>query len=91
MTDELFVLLLIPIASLSAGLTLHYAVKPFFEALIKVMREPRRFNDPATETELAELRSDVQILAETVEVLSSTVDFDRQLAASRRESPPTEL
>ena len=84
MPDEVFVLLVIPIACLSAGLTLHYAVKPFFEALIKVIREPRAVSAGEAEAELADLRADVQFLSQTVEELRTKVEFDRQLAAASR-------
>ncbi len=86
MPDEVFVLLVIPIACLSMGLTLHYAVKPFVEALIKVIREPRQIGGPVSDEEVAELRADVQFLTETVEALRVKVEFDRQLAATSRDA-----
>lgn len=82
MSDEVFVLLMIPIASLSLGLTLHLAVRPFFEALVKVIREPKGVAAAASEVELVDLRADVQLLSETVEALRSKVEFDRQLSSA---------
>ena len=81
MPDEIFVLLVIPVASLSLGLTLHYAVKPFFEGILKAIREPRGL--PAGR-DIEELSAEVRLLTETVEVLKAKVDFDRQLGAETR-------
>ena len=78
MPDEVFVLLLIPVACISLGMTLHYAIKPFFEGILKAMREPRRVQ---ASHEVDELRAEVQLLAETVETLNAKADFDRRLAA----------
>ncbi len=80
MPDEIFVLLLIPLAAATAGLTLHFAVKPFVEALIRAIREPDRLPQEQEE-ELADLRAEVSLLSATVAELQAKVEFDRQLAA----------
>ncbi len=87
MPDEIFVLLVIPLAAATAGFTLHFAVKPFVEALIKAIRDPGPL--PERDAEVAELRAEVQMLAETVQALNAKVDFDRQLTAETRKATET--
>lgn len=89
MPDEVFVLLVIPLAAATAGFTLHYAVKPFVEALIRAIREPAG-ELPAAGDEITDLRAEVALLQETVQALSAKVEFDRQLAAETGRSTERE-
>jgi len=74
----IFLLVLIPVASLCFGLTLRLAIKPMVETLADVMRENRRASLPPTQ-ESVELREQMHDLTLAIEDLREKVEFDRQL------------
>jgi len=84
----IFILILLPIASLCFGLTLRLAIKPFIETLAGVLQQHRQGPEPTGELRAMERRLDG--LTEAVEALTEKVDFDRRLIAGVAEGdgPP---
>ena len=76
----IFILILLPIASLCFGLTLRLAIKPFIETLAGVLQQHRQGPSDST-GELHAMQRRLDGLTEAVEALTEKVDFDRRLAA----------
>lgn len=76
----IFILILLPIASLCFGLTLRLAIKPFVETLAGVLQQHRQ-GLPDQKGELSEVHRRLDNLTEAVEGLTEKVDFDRRLIA----------
>ena len=76
----LFIVVLLPLASLCFGLTLRLAIKPFVETLSGVLSQHR---PPAVEqtAELKAMRAQLYELTEAVSELRGQVAFDRQLVS----------
>jgi hypothetical protein len=84
-------LVMIPVAGVTFGLTLRLAVKPFVETLAKALRESGSGVDAHQLTEqVSMLQEELGTLAHEIRELKSAQDFDRQLMASPAESAPTE-
>lgn len=69
-------LVMIPVAGLTLGLTLRLSVKPFVETLAKAIRNAGGGPD---EERLLELQEEIQALAAEVRELRAAQEFDRKL------------
>ena len=81
-------LVMIPVAGLTFGLTLRLAVKPFVETLARALRESGHSSDPG---QLLLLREEIESLAAEVRELRTAQEFDRKLIHAHegaRESEP---
>lgn len=84
-------LVMIPVAGLTFGLTLRLAVKPFVETLAKALRESGgapAANQLSAQLEL--LQDEFESLTHQVRELRTGQDFDQTLLASRGESEAPE-
>ena len=78
-------LVMIPVAGLTFGLTLRLAVKPFVETLARALRESGHSVDPH---QIAELREEIESLTQEVRSLRAAQDFDRKLVATQSTATP---
>jgi hypothetical protein len=80
---------LIPVAGLTLGLTLRLAVKPLVETLAKALRESRDTpgSDQVT-AQLLRMQEDLETLTLEVRELRSSHDFDQRLLAARGGNAP---
>ncbi len=86
-SDEvmLFILLFIPVASLSLGLTLRFAIKPMVETLAQALRDSKTLPETtAVDPQLLELSEQMHVLTETVADLAKKVEFDQRLLGAER-------
>lgn len=80
-------LIMIPVAGLTFGLTLRLAVKPFVETLARALRESG--HSPGADQlseQLLLLREEFETLTNEVRELRRTQEFDQKLLASRDEA-----
>jgi hypothetical protein len=85
-------LVMIPVAGLTFGLTLRLAVKPFVETLALALRESN--NSPGAEqlsNQLLMMQEEFETLASEVRELKSAQDFDRTLLANSPIGEPAEI
>ena len=81
-----FLIVVLPVASLCFGLTLRLAVKPFVETLSRALSESKVLPPPRPpRDELLELREQLHGLVESVDDLKRKIEFDRQLGAGAPE------
>lgn len=80
-------LVMIPVAGLTFGLTLRLAVRPFVETIATALQASRQSPDPV---ELSLLRDELEALAYEVRQLRSAHEFDRQLIVGASEPPFTQ-
>ncbi len=73
-------LVMIPVAGLTFGLTLRLAVKPFVETLAKALRDSGHSADPS---HLLQLREEIESLTREVRELRAAQDFDRKLISTQ--------
>lgn len=82
-------LVMIPVAGLTFGLTLRFAAKPFVETLAKALRES---GNPAGHQQLSgqmlRLQEELESLSQEVRELRSAQEFDQKLL-SRPAEPAT--
>ena len=77
-------LVMIPVAGLTFGLTLRLAVKPFVETLAKALRESGHALDgPQASEQVLMLREELEALTQEVRDLRSAQEFDRKLLSER--------
>jgi len=77
-------LVMIPVAGLTFGLTLRLAVKPFVETLARALRESGHVtNGPDLSEQILLLREEVEMLNQEVRHLKSVQDFDRTLLSGQ--------
>ncbi len=77
-------LVMIPVAGLTFGLTLRLAVKPFVETLAKALRDSGHAPDSAhLSDQVLLLREEVETLTQEVRNLKSVQDFDRKLLSGQ--------
>jgi hypothetical protein len=79
-------LVMIPVAGLTLGLTVRHAVRPMVETIAKAMRETRG-SDQLT-VQIAALQDEVESLSLEVRELRSAQDFDRKLLAGQGGTRP---
>lgn len=72
-------LIMIPVAGLTLGLTLRLAVKPFVETLANAMREGR---PDELAVEIVTLREEVESVTREVQALRSAQEFDSKLLST---------
>jgi hypothetical protein len=73
-------LVMIPVAGLTLGLTLRLAVKPFVETLAKALRESGRGADTEQlSAQLLMLQEEFETLTHEVRALRSAQEFDQKL------------
>ena len=83
-------LVMIPVAGLTFGLTLRLAVRPFVETLTKAVRESGHMGgNQQLSAQVLLLHEDLEVLANEVRELRSGQEFDQKLLDSRDESPAT--
>jgi hypothetical protein len=75
-------LVMIPVAGLTFGLTLRLAVKPFVETLAKALRESGHSVDSS---HILELREEIESLAHEVRELRDAREFDRKLIGTQEQ------
>lgn len=77
-------LVMIPVAGLTFGLTLRLAVKPFVETLARALRDSGHTQDGAhLSDQVLLLREEVETLTQEVRNLKSVQDFDRKLLSGQ--------
>ena len=80
-------LVMIPVAGLTFGLTLRLAVKPFVETLAKALRESGQgVGTQQLSTQILLLQEEFEALTHEVRELRNTQEFDQKLLAPRDES-----
>ena len=80
------ILVMIPVAGLTFGLTLRLAVKPFVETLAKALRESgHSIGTEQLSGQVSLLREEFETLTHEVRELRRTQEFDHKLLASREE------
>lgn len=85
-------LVMIPVAGLTFGLTLRLAVKPFVETLTKAMRESGgAANADEASGRITMLQDEVEALAREVSDLKRGQDFDRRLESASAGAAGTDV
>ncbi len=74
-------LVMIPVAGLTLGLTLRLAVKPFVETLADALRESKDPDELAAE--VLTLRHQLETVTHELRELRSAQEFDRKLLANQ--------
>ena len=83
-------LVMIPVAGLTFGLTLRLAVRPFVETLTKAVRESGHMGgNQQLSAQVLSLQEDLELLTNEVRELRSGQEFDQKLLDGRDESPAT--
>ena len=83
-------LVMIPVAGLTFGLTLRLAVRPFMETLAKAVREAGHMGgNQQLSAQVLLLQEDLEVLTNEVRELRSGQEFDQKLLDSRDEPPAT--
>jgi hypothetical protein len=77
-------LVMIPVAGLTFGLTLRFAVKPFVETLARALREGKGADGERLAEQVLLLREEVETLSHEVRDLRGVHEFDQKLMASPR-------
>lgn len=75
-------LVLVPVAGLTAVFTLRYGGKPFIETLAREMRGTGALPAPETSRKMEELTEQVEVLTAEVERLREAQRFDERLLGS---------
>jgi len=81
-------LVMIPVAGLTFGLTLHLAVKPFVETLARALRESGKAEGEQMTGQILLLREELESLTQEVRELRGVHEFDQKLMASRAAPAP---
>ena len=84
-------LVMIPVAGLTLGLTLRLAVRPFIETLASALRESGSGGHDAVYGQLAELREEIRLLSSQVGQIQEAQSFERELLSGKTdaaEGPP---
>jgi hypothetical protein len=83
-------LVMIPVAGLTFGLTLRLAVRPFVETLTKAVRESGHMGgNQQLSAQVLSFQEDLEVLTNEVCELRSGQEFDQKLLDGRDESPAT--
>ena len=77
-----FVLVILPVLTVCAGVLVHVVVRPMIDALVEAIRELSRVVDLVEPGEHARLVEEVDRLRGEVEALRAGRDFDRELLGS---------
>jgi hypothetical protein len=76
-------LVMIPVAGLTFALTLHLAVKPFVETLVRALRESDKSEGEQIAGQVLLLREELESLTQEVRELRGVHEFDQELIAGR--------
>ena len=79
-------LVMIPVAGLTLGLTLRLAVRPFIETLASALRESGSAGHDGVYGQLAELREDMRLLSSQVGQIREAQSFERELSSGRTDA-----
>jgi hypothetical protein len=74
-------LVMIPVAGLTLGLTLRFAVRPMVETLANALQQARSPGGDQLGPQIALLQEEVESLSREVRELRSVQEFDRKLLA----------
>lgn len=74
-----FVIVILPILTVCAGMLVHYAVRPMIETLVDAIRELARVMDRIEPGETERLHRELDDLRDEVARLREARDFDRAL------------